>query len=76
MLGWSRFPWQSAETPRLDSVSVNFAALPGGKASGYNLGDTVVHEVGHWLGLFHTFQGGMPGRRRPVADTNAEAEPR
>lgn len=75
VLGWSRFPWQQRETPRLDSVSVNFAALPGGKATGYNRGDTAVHEVGHWLGLFHTFQGGCRGDGDLVADTNAEGEP-
>ena len=75
VLGWTRFPWKYAATPRLDGVSVNFAALPGGKATGYNRGDTVVHEVGHWLGLFHTFEGGCRGDGDVVPDTPDEGEP-
>jgi len=75
VLGWSRFPWQYRGTPNLDGVSVNFAALPGGKASGYNRGDTAVHEVGHWLGLFHTFEGGCRGDGDLVPDTPDEGEP-
>ncbi len=74
-LGWSRFPWQYAGAKRLDGVSVNVAALSGGRAVGYNLGDTVIHETGHWLGLFHTFQGGCGPQGDLVADTAAEAEP-
>jgi hypothetical protein len=74
VLGWARFPWQYASKPRLDHVSVNKAALPGGRAYGYNLGDTSVHEVGHWLGLFHTFEGGCETGDQ-VPDTAPEAEP-
>jgi hypothetical protein len=75
VLGWSRFPWQYASTPRLDSVSLNVASLPGGRARGYNLGDTLVHETGHWLGLFHTFEGGCDEPGDMVADTAAEGVP-
>ena len=77
VLGWSRFPWQYSSAPRLDGVSVTTASLPGGRARGYNLGDTVIHETGHWLGLFHTFQGGcgLPTEGDQVADTPAEDEP-
>jgi hypothetical protein len=73
VLGWARFPWRAAGTV-LDHVSVNVDSMPGGRADGYDEGDTLVHEVGHWMGLFHTFEGGCEGGDL-VADTPAEAEP-
>jgi hypothetical protein len=29
---------------------VLFSTLPGGAYAPYNLGKTVIHEMGHWLG--------------------------
>ncbi|KAL4880332.1 hypothetical protein BJY04DRAFT_191634 [Aspergillus karnatakaensis] len=58
ILGYATFP--DDVTPRdflLDGVVCDPNTLPGGIAP-YDLGITAVHEVGHWLNLFHTFQPG------------------
>lgn len=53
-LGWATWPWQLELSPALDGVVITHSSLPGGEAP-YDLGKTAVHEVGHWLGLFHVF---------------------
>lgn len=57
-LGYTLFPWAIVPGSIRDGVVVQASSIPGGTNVRYNEGDTLAHEVGHWMGLPHTFAGG------------------
>jgi hypothetical protein len=57
--GYSSFPNDYKSDPKLDGIIYDYNYLPGvsGRAPGFDSGVNMAHEIGHWVGLYHTFQG-------------------
>ena len=58
LLGYAQFPGGPDAT---DGIVVDFEAFGdsvGTNVAPYHLGRTTSHEIGHYLNLYHTFQGG------------------
>ncbi|SMR58397.1 unnamed protein product [Zymoseptoria tritici ST99CH_1E4] len=77
-LGSCTYPQQNITdlARRRDGCSNLAGTLPGAETTDFDLGKTAVHETGHWLGLFHTFDGNnCTGEGDFVADTPAQWTP-
>lgn len=79
LLGICNFPENvspgSADFYR-DGCNVLAQSVPGGTATPFNLGGTATHEIGHWFGLFHVFQGSAcSGSGDSVSDTPLQSTP-
>lgn len=74
--GMSTFPFELAQGDKRSSIVLHHRALPHAQASVEfsTHGLVLIHEVGHYLGLFHTFSGGCQDLDG-VADTPAQALP-
>lgn len=61
-LGFAHYPDECAaddENNKMiyDGVIIDYTTLEGGSNMHHSEGDNLTHEVGHWLGLLHTFEG-------------------
>ncbi|CAK1367328.1 unnamed protein product [Cercospora beticola] len=77
LLGFCYFPTESPsrQTRVLDGCINLAASLPGAEATNYNMGLTAVHEVGHWFGLYHVFDGNScTGSGDFVSDTPVQSQ--
>lgn len=72
--GWSSFPWwvdddYTEYSAAEDGITIGFTSFPNSQS--YNA-MRLNHEIGHWLGLFHTYQNGCVFPGDGVADTPAQ----
>ncbi len=71
IIGKATFPrdYYRSDNPQQDGIVVAYNTLPG--LNDLFKGKNAVHEVGHWMGLYHTFQGGCNQYGDLVPDTVA-----
>lgn len=62
VLGYAQLPFQLSSLPTTDGIVIKADQVGTiGSGSPSQAGRTLTHEIGHWLGLYHPFQGGCVG---------------
>jgi hypothetical protein len=74
-LGYAYLPWSWSESDVHNGVFLEYRTFPGYGYVPFHLGRTATHEIGHYLGLLHTFEGGCAAPGDYIADTPAELDP-
>ena len=69
ILGYAQFPGQRASTDGIVMIHDRVGTIGTASSSSSGKGRTLTHEIGHWLGLYHPFQGGCFGGGDRVDDT-------
>src|SRR5690606_24804220 len=78
LLGYAQFPSTGTATANTDGVVAGYGYFgssdlaSGSFSAPYDKGRTMTHEVGHFLGLYHTFQGGCAGENNTSGDFCAD----
>lgn len=82
LLGYATFPWdrsKNTSNAAVDGVVLAYQSVGNNPSyTPYDLGASGTHEIGHWLGLFHTFQSGCGTASAPytsgdlISDTTRE----
>lgn len=73
MQGMGVYPWSFAEDDTKNGLFCANYTIPGGDFP-YHLGITGVHEVGHYFGLYHTFENGCSAPGDEVDDTPFQSD--
>ncbi|NLJ08179.1 MAG: T9SS type A sorting domain-containing protein [Sphingobacteriales bacterium] len=68
ILGYSYFPQSALQNPKLDGIVIR------ADVTNYN-GRTLTHELGHYFGLPHTFQGGCGTDCKTTGDYICDTPP-
>ncbi|MBL4577423.1 MAG: T9SS type A sorting domain-containing protein [Flavobacteriales bacterium] len=71
LLGYATFPGGPAASDGV-VIGYNYFGRIGAISPPFDKGRTTTHEVGHWLALFHSFEGGCSGTTSANCATNGD----